>query len=163
MYQARDGHLIEVTTMKELSLGWSKGGRGHLREIYFPVLFYNYMYFRTLITGHLLAVLAWWQFNCTSFIKCMIIWSEINFEILLNFDVGHGWCQQVAPEGLNWNLRSMSTALTIFNSNKFIRVLLPKLVIFLCVTHQGKNNFLNNSLLQRQWTISSKLLHKNNF
>ena len=43
--------------MKELSLGWSKGGRGHLREIYFPVLFYN-MYFRTLITGLLLAVLA---------------------------------------------------------------------------------------------------------
>ena len=40
--------------MKELSLGWSKGGHGHLREIYFPVLFYNYMYFRTLITGCLI-------------------------------------------------------------------------------------------------------------
>ena len=40
--------------MKELSVGWSKGGHGHLREIYFAVLFYNYMYFRTLITGRLI-------------------------------------------------------------------------------------------------------------
>ena len=35
MYQALDGHLIEVTTMGELSLEWPKGGRGCLIEVYY--------------------------------------------------------------------------------------------------------------------------------
>ena len=47
MYQAPHGRLIEVTTMRELSLGRPKSGRGRLIELaayigIFFILFYNY-------------------------------------------------------------------------------------------------------------------------
>ena len=118
-------------------------------------VFQDFDYWPLACSSCLMAVQLYFFYKVYDYLKWNKLWNSPEFWWLTTVE-----CQQVAPEGLNWNLRSMSNPLTIFHSNKFIRVLLPKLVIFLCVTHQGKNNFLNNSLLQRQWTISSTLLHK---
>ena len=40
--------------MGELLLGQPKGGRGCFIEVLFPILFYNNIYFGTLITGCLI-------------------------------------------------------------------------------------------------------------
>ena len=50
MYQALDGHLIEVTGKGELLLGMPKDGRSRLIEVLSSHSFF-YSYFRTLITG----------------------------------------------------------------------------------------------------------------
>ena len=47
--------------------------------------------------------------------------------------------------------------LTVFNSYKLIRIFLPKFIIFLRVTHQRKNNFLDDCLLEGKFKFNRRL------
>ena len=39
-----------------------------------------------------------------------------------------------------------SDVLTVFESNELIRIILPQLFVFICMAHQRKYNFHDNSL-----------------
>lgn len=91
---------------------------------------------------------------------------------------GQSWpSQKPSPFAIS---RNYIFFLTVFNSYKLIRIFLPKFIIFLSVTHQRKNNFLDDCLLEGNssfnhmlhmitkyifwlftWMAGSKIEHRN--